>query len=119
MRLEEGLSTVPEKIGNGEELRRGEDENEERERRLKNQERCAEVHFLDFDSECGDEEAEEEEEVYTDWEEEVETDFDACRGVGNRETEDEGRLLDRLKGAEARMFDTARIRYSHGAYLGE
>jgi len=92
-----------------------ENADEERERRLNDQERCAEVHFLDFDSEWEKEEEEEEEEEYTDWEEEVDTDFDAGRGAGNTETGEERRLLDRLKGVEASVFDTARIRYSRGA----
>jgi len=108
LELEKGLSRAPERLGDGEMLWESEDEDEESERRLNDQERCVEVHFLDFDSEW-EEEEEEEEEEYTDWEEEVDTDFDAGRGAGNGETGEERRLLDRLKGVEASVFDTARI----------
>ncbi|RPA97423.1 hypothetical protein L873DRAFT_1790932 [Choiromyces venosus 120613-1] len=88
-------------------------EEDERER-LNEKEIRAEVHFLDFDSEL---EEEEEEEEYTDWEEEVDVDFSASRGVEEKNG-DKG-LLDRLKGVEASVFDTAKIRYSRGANLGE
>ncbi|KAG0639506.1 hypothetical protein HOY80DRAFT_1000933 [Tuber brumale] len=91
--------------------------------RLNNREYHVEVHFLDFDTEwdeeAEEEEEEEEEEEYTDWEEEIDTDFNASRGAENCATDEDKRLLNRLKAVEGSVFDIARIGYSRGAYLGE